>query len=344
MFIKLVHRDTLSVEATVERAPNGDLLLLCTCGGTGEPQIENRVLSFRSKDDGKAWTKGTQIHEEDGRAHYQTETARIGDEIRVFISTHDGKFLDWKNYFLSSYDSGETWQKHPLPELDRFAFVRGKVDLSNGEMIFPYHAYPIDEKLNEESKRENRPAYLNAIEYVENGLLVSRDGGKTFERRVAFYTMLDESFRNSPSCRFSWNENTVVELKDGHLVMLYRLDRSGWLWRSDSYDYGNTWSEPFRTDIPNPSNKPRLLKAPDGKIILLNTPNANCGLVNRHPLEIWISDDGMKTWGKKISLSNFPGMYSYPDGFIDENNCLYAAFEFNRHDIYFFSYNLNEEQ
>lgn len=162
MFIKLVHRDTLSVEATVERAPNGDLLLLCTCGGTGEPQIENRVLSFRSKDDGKTWTKGTQIHEEDGRAHYQTETARIGDEIRVFISTHDGKFLDWKNYFLSSYDSGETWQKHPLPELDRFAFVRGKVDLSNGEMIFPYHAYPIDEKLNEESKRENRPAYLNS--------------------------------------------------------------------------------------------------------------------------------------------------------------------------------------
>ena len=59
---------------------------------------------------------------------------------------------------------------------------------------------------------------------------------------------------------------------------------------------------------------------------------------------IHVSYDGMKTWGKKISLSNFPGMYSYPDGFIDENNCLYAAFEFNRHDIYFFSYNLNEEQ
>lgn len=57
-------------------------------------------------------------------------------------------------------------------------------------------------KIQHKSRRLPLGHAVEAIEYVENGLLVSRDGGKTFERRVAFYTMLDESFRNSPSCRF----------------------------------------------------------------------------------------------------------------------------------------------
>ena len=71
MFIKLVHRDTMSVEATVRRAPNGELLLLCTCGGTAEPAIENRVYLFRSSDNGRTWSKKQQLNEEDeiGRAH-----------------------------------------------------------------------------------------------------------------------------------------------------------------------------------------------------------------------------------------------------------------------------------
>ena len=54
----------------------------------------------------------------------------------------------------------------------------------------------------------------------------------------------------------------------------------------------------------------------------------------RFPLEIWISENNMAGWNKKIVLSDFPGVYSYANGFI-EGNILYLAFEFNRHDIYF---------
>ncbi len=339
MFIKLVHRDTMSVEATVRRVPNGDLLLLCSCGGTAEPAIENRTYMWRSTDSGRTWSKKQQIHEEDGLAHYQTETAVIGDEVRVFISTHNGKFIEWKNYYLSSFDSGYTWQKHTTPCIPEYAFVRGMTKLSNGDIIFPYHSYPITKEQEKHSKENNIPAYNNDIETIENGLIVSSDGGKTFRKQVAFYNSVAE-LKAQGYWHWNWNENTVVELESpGHLAMLYRIDRSGWLWRSDSFDYGKTWSNTVKTDIPNPSNKPYLTKAPNGDIILLNTPTSVLGLENRFPLEVWLSNDNMKTWYKKIRVSNLPGAYSYANGFV-ENGHLLMAFEFNRHDIYFVDCNL----
>ena len=42
----------------------------------------------------------------------------------------------------------------------------------------------------------------------------------------------------------------------------------------------------------------------------------------------------MKTWGKKIRVSDYPGAYSYPDGFI-EGDHLKFVYDFNRHDIYY---------
>ena len=51
--IELVHCDTLSCEAIVRRAPNGELILVCQCGGTGEPMPENRVYVFHSADGGR---------------------------------------------------------------------------------------------------------------------------------------------------------------------------------------------------------------------------------------------------------------------------------------------------
>lgn len=73
----------------------------------------------------------------------------------------------------------------------------------------------------------------------------------------------------------------MAELESGHLAMLFRMDGFGRLQRSDSYDFGETWGEPFATDIPNPSNKPQLLKTNDGRIVLLNTPNDGKGLEAR---------------------------------------------------------------
>lgn len=49
--IKMVLRESLSCEAILRRAPDGDLIILSQCGGTNEPQKENRVVLLRSSDE-----------------------------------------------------------------------------------------------------------------------------------------------------------------------------------------------------------------------------------------------------------------------------------------------------
>lgn len=341
MFIKLVHRDTLSVEADVKRIQGGDLLLVCTCGGLSEPAAENRTVCFRSNDNGRTWTEKRQICEENGLAHYHTETAVLGDSVRIFISEHNGKFIGWKNYFLESSGKCLIWKKYPLTELPKYAFVRGMVTLSNKNIVFPYHSYPITEEMEKECLLNDSYVWKNRIPYIESGLLVSENDGKTFKRKVAFQTST-EQLLSMGLPGWIWPENTVTEAENGHLIMLFRVDRSGFLWRADSYDYGNHWSVPQVTDIPNPSNKPRLFRSAKGEIILVNTPKSEYGLDNRFPLEVWLSKDGMRSWDKKIRVSDFPGAYSYASGFIEDDR-LYLAFEFNRHDIYFAVVNLRKD-
>ena len=117
--------------------------------------------------------------------------------------------------------------------------------------------------------------------------------------------------------------------------MLMRIDGSGCLWRSESRDQGRTWSEAVRTDIPNPTNKPKLIPLPDGRVALLHTPNPNQGFPNRKPLSIWISEDGLQTFPCKRIVTDFPGRYCYPDGFYADGHLLFTI-EINRHEILFF--------
>lgn len=346
MFIKLVHMDSLSVEATVRRAGNGDLLLFCTCGDNREPAPENRVYMFRSFDDGKTWSKKQMIHDEDGAAHYQTCAAVLPDgEIRVFITRHEGGFLDWTNYYLFSRDNGYTWQKRDLTCLPRYAFVRDMVILNSGRIVFPYHYYPVTEEQVEACRRDDKLIVYAPVSHVETGLLISDDGGNTFIKKPAFVQTREELL-SLGGLGWTWTEPTVVELELEHLVMFFRTDRSGCLWRTDSYDSGESWQKPSKTDIPNPSNKPQLIKTHGGEIVLINTPKgaeSRWQIAERHPLEFWLSKDGLKSWYKKIRVSDFPGAYSYANGIVEEDGHLRLAFEFNRHDIYYLDCDLRKE-
>ncbi len=124
--IELVHCDTLSCEAIVRRAPNGELILVCQCGGTGEPMPENRVYVFHSADEGSTWTKPQLIVPDNGRAVYATEVAVAEGEIIVFLTEHDGRFTDWHSYAVSSFDGGYTFTKKcDMAQLSGFCFARG---------------------------------------------------------------------------------------------------------------------------------------------------------------------------------------------------------------------------
>lgn len=340
--IKQIYTDSLSCEPMIERVANGELLCVCQCGGTAEPCAENRVYVWHSKDNGETWSEKESIYPEDGQAVYCTELSVFGDEITAYITVHTGRFLDWKCYMMKSFNNGYTWKNYGNPpHFPEYTFIRGTVQTTDGRILIPYQHYDVpraehDRILKEE---EDKLVCKARIPYCDTGILESCDGGKTYRKYQACQVDMSKGW--------IWSEPTVAELSDGSLAMLMRVCGSGWLYRCDSRDGGRTWSAYYRTDIPNPSNKPRLIKLDGSRIALIHTPN-NKGIevgdvygwgARRFPLELWISDDGMKTWNSKIRLTDFPGDYSYADGFYEDGH-IHFVIEHNRHTILYFDVTL----
>ncbi len=202
-------------------------------------------------------------------------------------------------------------------------FALNRYRASWGEWIVPYQYYEPTEDI------DTAPHQDNTFNEMWVGTVVSADEGKTWvqSNRIRGH---------------DWAEPNTVELSDGTLVMFLRWDGSGCLWRSESTDRGRTWSEAVRTEIPNPGTKFRLFRLRDGRIVLVHNPNNATSHPNskrqaachRNPLALWVSEDDMKTWSYKRTLTDFPGMLAYPDGVVDEQEeYVHFAFDYNRHDV-----------
>jgi predicted neuraminidase len=102
---------------------------------------------------------------------------------------------------------------------------------------------------------------------------------------------------------------TVVEMGDGHLVSLFRCGGNGGrLWRSESADYGRTWSPLERIDLPNPNSGADMVLLRSGAIALA----FNKSTTERTPLALGLSTDGARTFPIVRDVVNGPGEYSYP--------------------------------
>lgn len=337
--VKMVHFNTMCCEPILRESADGTFVMLCQCDGPREPSEENRVYVFRSTDRGKTWDngniwrKGKLLRPDDGRAVYQTEVYLHNGRLTSFVMLHNGNFLDWDCRLFHSDDNGVSWfDGGKNPWFDEFVFMRGAITLKNGHVAIAYHYFPISRDENEELKKlRHKKAWLlssNAA-YTGCGIVLSMDGGETFVRKPE----LRIEMKNGSERIWLWSEPALVQLSDNRLAMLMRKDGSGKLFLSFSEDEGMRWSEPKETDIPNPGNKPKLLKHSDGRIFLIHTPSLERDL--RSPLQVWVSTDNMNTWETVDTLAAGAGYYSYSDGFIDEKaNKLYISFE-NRHDLFF---------
>lgn len=336
--IKLVHVDSLSCEAILRQTPNKELIIVSQCKGGKEPHIDNRVFVFHSKDDGKTFSKPTLILPDNNRAVYCTEVAIIDQSIYVFLTLHNGYFLEFENIVLKSDDNGYSWNEtHEFPKLEGFTFVRGLLKLSNGDLIFPYQQYKVTKTENNQLVKENKYIWNAKIKAVINGTMMKKKHATTWEITGSCKTPL---YTNNQK-RWQWTEPTLAQLKDTTIVMLLRINQTGYLYKSISTDHGMTFSEPVKTNLKNPGNKPKLIMLPNQDIALLNTFNDGSRYIDRNPLSLWISNDDMKTWYYKKDLVTFPGWLSYPDGFATEDGKhIKFAFEFNRHDIYYVNHQI----
>lgn len=96
----------------------------------------------------------------------------------------------------------------------------------------------------------------------------------------------------------------VVELKPGHLAAFMRSRYADFIYRSESEDWGETWSVPVPTLLPNNNSSISALKLQSGRIAIAynptHTPDPQKGVASwpglRCPIAVALSEDGGKTW------------------------------------------------
>jgi predicted neuraminidase len=310
----------------VRELPNKEWIAVFQSGGNTEPHPDNEVFLSRSRDQGASWEAPCQLFDIPNRATYATEISVVNDKIYLFVAVHSGGFLDMESFYCLSEDCGYTWgELIPLPHRPQYTFVWSLYVKDNGEWMLPFNHYKLPSAEYERLKADKLQIFKTKEATYEIGVLSSQDQGVTWK---CSSLTVENSYG-----RWLWPENNVVEFRDGSMAMLMRMDGAGVLYRSDSTDGGRTWCLPYRTDIPNPGAKIRMLKLRDGRIVLIHNPSSKLGFANRNPLSVWISEDEMKSWSSKRDIVTFPGWHSYPDGFVDEKQeYLHVSFDYNRHD------------
>lgn len=304
--------------------PSGEWIVVFMTGGSTEPAPENWVALCRSADQGETWGPAETVLRLPDRACTLTEVLLHEGTLTVHVQIHRGHFDDWQDATITSADCGHTWSApRPFAPLPIRSFVRNLHITSWGGWLMPFQFYaPTGDPARSVLKD-------GSFAVPRVGVILSADQGRTWE---VSQTVVGHA----------WAEANVTELRDGRVAMLMRNDGTGCLWRSDSRDRGRTWSEPVRTDIPNPGSKFRLFRLRDGRIAMVHNPNAQTShpnskhyaSCNRNPLALWISHDDLQTWGYQRMLTDFPGHLAYPDGVVDDREeYIHFVFDYNRHDV-----------
>jgi predicted neuraminidase len=119
----------------------------------------------------------------------------------------------------------------------------------------------------------------------------------------------------------------VVEIEGGHLLCFLRT-RDGFIYRTESYDYGRDWSIPEPTTLKNPNSGIDLIRLRDGRLVVV----FNDSFDKRTPLSIGISGDDGKNW-KVWDLEKEEGEYSYPSIIQSRNGLIHLVYTYRRETI-----------
>lgn len=138
----------------------------------------------------------------------------------------------------------------------------------------------------------------------------------------------------------------------GNRLRAYMRSQEGWIFTSDSFDNGQTWSLPQASSIPNNNSGIDVLKTSDGILLLACNPvglSETCKPVEegwpkempigfdrwgpRSPLVLKISWDEGQSWPLEIVVEENEGEYSYPCLIESADGTVYLLYTYRRRAI-----------
>ncbi len=273
--------------STLIRLHNGDFLV-AWFGGTHEKHDD--VGIWMSKGRPGAWKPPFQVAKIDSTPHWNPVLFQPGsDSIYLFFKV--GKEIAaWQTRLMVSGDAGDTWTADRDivlgSQIDRGPVRNKPIVLSNGTWI-----------AGTSSEQGNWEAFFDR----------SEDQGKTWQR-----TLNLPVDRNVVSGK-GIIQPTLWESAPGSVHALLR-STSGFILRSDSKDYGKTWTPAYKTALPNPNSGIDLTRLSDGTLVLaFNTDSTDWG--SRATISLALSTDNGATWPQRIDIESDKDKkveFSYP--------------------------------
>lgn len=282
-------------EATVINLSDGSLLLAYTRFRAGVHDLSPAdIVTCVSSNGGKTWTKPHVVTKGDDATGNVLSASflRLGSgAIALFYCKltnveGTGVFHDLK--MRVSHDEGQTWDSERtlniLGNHSQVLLNDKAIRLSTGRILLPTYC--------------GLSPFSPDPEFVQP--LISDDDGETW---------FPSPYRvcRQVKTRGGLSESSVVERGDGSLLMISRTN-SGFMYRSESQDCGETWKRPVATDIPASGSPSSLCRIPGSDDILLIcnqiTKEESRWGFSRHRLTAFISKDGGQTWIHRRNLSS----------------------------------------
>jgi predicted neuraminidase len=301
--------------STLLRTQDGKFLV-AWFGGTREKHDD--VGIWLSKGEPGHWSAPVEIAKIREDAHWNPVLFRDpSGNITLFFKV--GKTIDfWETWFKVSEDNGDTWSEaKELVAGDKGGRgpVRNKpIVLSDGSWLAPAS---------------------NELKGVWNAFVDrSEDNGKTWTSS-AFLKINRDSVPGEGVI-----QPALWESAPGRVHMLLRSS-AGVICRSDSDDFGKTWSPVYRTSLPNPNSGIDVTKLENNKLVLIFNPDdQNWG--SRSPISLAVSNDNGKTWQPIIELErgSDEDEFSYPS-VISFGNTVALTYTWKRQRVAFWMGKIN---
>ena len=264
--------------------PNGDLLCVWFAGSF-EGNADVHIVCSRLEKDSEAWTEPVDVSGDPERSEQNPSLFYGPDGAAwcMYTAQLDRQAGKDNMQFTAvvrcqkSTDGGRTWGPYETVFPEEGTFCRQPIQvLSNGRWIF-------SNWLCTDS--------AEGLSGDPTAFRISDDQGKTWRT-----VMMPESHGHVHA--------NVVELEPGHLVAFMRNREAYRIHRSESFDYGETWSEPKPTPLPNNNSSISAAKLASGRIsVAYNptcTPDPHPGKAAwpglRCPVAVALSEDGGLTF------------------------------------------------
>lgn len=266
----------------------------------------------KSDDNGRTWkilypeTKGC------GRNLLRLKDGRLMSIWSESCENILGNKLKAENFFVSfSSDEGKTWEGKVVISNDnrRLYLMNDRpIRLSTGRILVTFSIHP-NELLDQALETAG---WVNAF--------YSDDEGQTWKEGQWLKTTVADQL-----C-----EPTVIERKDGSLKMLARTG-IGYLYQTDSYDGGETWTTEYPTTLRSPCAPYYMKKDPYTGYIFIAWDNSFPGPTHQYtrcPLCLAVSRDDGETWDFVRELENNPmDSYGYPTIYFTKDEIMISYYE-----------------